>query len=1299
MASLRSKTQIGSAHWILDERQQADQFVAQEVEEFSYAVKNEMEWLNEHMTDIFNQNKLNVTDIFKTPGKLRGQTPRTVRKRNPLEARAPLTDIFAPNTQAVPSPSQKTQFYKQIAQIQVAEDQENAAPVILGEKPVPVFKSTTDSGYHGLTEDEMEVDTAQVPVTKPTDEQVRSTEQQEAPPTANVAVEESSQDERRTTDGSFHSAKEDIMIKQTQAQLTQESQENDNRTIDDGVDIVMKDSMQGQKEHEVQNATSPKFSILAETASALDSIMNPVDDTNMMEIDGVRSPSEGSSPVKPLIRKSSLTFATLPAREPITKKSMGARSSRTSHLDQTKFSVPGRSSVLDRLTGGKSLGGNQNNLPVENELEHEQITSNPEFRPVMPRVESETTKIHNKTSTQRLHERINMLGQSKEPRSSKSIPSNPTSQTSQPQYPQLPAIENEILKTVSPVPELAPVATVSVTKELTPTVTNKSVDEEEEDWIAPIKPASAPIQDPRPLLTKSHTTEIMETINLKDNLGVLDPKSHATGSRLFGREGSPLRQVFGHAKSSSASVLASPTRPHTSPDPGHKKAISVSNPNLASVLESTTPVGSPAGKRYMDGPLSASKAKLYSVLKSAKGIFASSAGVSAQAKMEAMSPSSRGKDLAPGPSLNEIFSPKRNQRPGLQTIPGGFPDSHLDLRELPQLPTATGSPGKANEPRRTRSSSEREEKRKEQAEKERLRIQDDLEKARAKEAQKAAVQKSKAVSKDQTAAAAAQPQNRQGAEIRAETSSTQEEDIASADEMPPPPPPKNNVPSTNSQKLREPRRFAKPTKQPLPQAKPAPVSIKLASQRFGHGPQTNVNLSSSLSETLPPPPPPKQSTVTTKASNASLHSAASTSSFKTANSSHGGRPKALEVAAKKREQEEKAAQKKAELKREQEQRRAAKLEEERKAERERRAAEQQRAQETKKAAQKQAAAVEAKKLEQQRNQAKSRQANDLASALQQEKMHAPPSHQRADLGAARPVSRMNAAPEPNVRPTPQINPAKPPKRMFQPDDDEPVARPAPQRNPPSFQQLDAKRRKSNEEEIESQDTRRSVMAPPIRQSNIRKETNKFTHGYMPAPPATAHNQSMFKQTVTSQHQMQQLTKTGYTADMAKFANAKIPFADGPNPAAAGPSTYKSTHKTPVRGPPGIAPTTAGKSAKSSPRYTPGETIALPEIATDSEDEDSENEWAAPSWVNSPALRELLSAQQLVDPESVFGPIAPLQMEEIFKNKERAKRFRDRGSSANWNGNDRLTEEERRKDREGRERMMREGGWTYGQGFS
>lgn len=50
----RSKTPaIGSAGWILEERHQSNALVAQELEDFGFSVRNELEWLNEHMTDIF----------------------------------------------------------------------------------------------------------------------------------------------------------------------------------------------------------------------------------------------------------------------------------------------------------------------------------------------------------------------------------------------------------------------------------------------------------------------------------------------------------------------------------------------------------------------------------------------------------------------------------------------------------------------------------------------------------------------------------------------------------------------------------------------------------------------------------------------------------------------------------------------------------------------------------------------------------------------------------------------------------------------------------------------------------------------------------------------------------------------------------------------------------------------------------------------------------------------------------------------------------------------------------------------
>lgn len=211
---------------------------------------------------------------------------------------------------------------------------------------------------------------------------------------------------------------------------------------------------------------------------------------------------------------------------------------------------------------------------------------------------------------------------------------------------------------------------------------------------------------------------------------------------------------------------------------------------------------------------------------------------------------------------------------------------------------------------------------------------------------------------------------------------------------------------------------------------------------------------------------------------------------------------------------------------------------------------------------------------------------------------------------------------------------------------------------------------------------------------------------------------MFKATVTAQHQLQHPGSKGgmasHPSQMVQVSNARIPFAENANGQApqhyyhpqagghenmhpgqlsAGPNKYK----TPAR------PAQAPKSAKSSPLYQNGDNIQLPDIATDSEDEDSEDEddtgaFRAPSWVASPALRDLLTQQQLVDPETVFGPIGELKMDEVFKgakNQDRLKRFRDRGSSAAWiESGDAVTSAEKRRDMEMRERVVRDGGWRY-----
>ena len=60
MASARGKGHpvVGSAKWVYDERDVARQFIDQELEEFAFSARNELEWLNEHMADMFSQNDL-----------------------------------------------------------------------------------------------------------------------------------------------------------------------------------------------------------------------------------------------------------------------------------------------------------------------------------------------------------------------------------------------------------------------------------------------------------------------------------------------------------------------------------------------------------------------------------------------------------------------------------------------------------------------------------------------------------------------------------------------------------------------------------------------------------------------------------------------------------------------------------------------------------------------------------------------------------------------------------------------------------------------------------------------------------------------------------------------------------------------------------------------------------------------------------------------------------------------------------------------------------------------------------------
>ncbi|CAG8444893.1 2571_t:CDS:2 [Funneliformis caledonium] len=81
-------------------------------------------------------------------------------------------------------------------------------------------------------------------------------------------------------------------------------------------------------------------------------------------------------------------------------------------------------------------------------------------------------------------------------------------------------------------------------------------------------------------------------------------------------------------------------------------------------------------------------------------------------------------------------------------------------------------------------------------------------------------------------------------------------------------------------------------------------------------------------------------------------------------------------------------------------------------------------------------------------------------------------------------------------------------------------------------------------------------------------------------------------------------------------------------------------------------------------------IELPEIDSD-EDEKVEikNKRLRKDWEQSPELKAALMHQSSIDPETIFGKILPLNID------EREYRLRPRSSSANWSGLDALTEEE------------------------
>ena len=661
-----------------------------------------------------------------------------------------------------------------------------------------------------------------------------------------------------TTEGSFHSAREEPVESEDVKAQTQET-----------VQVTETQSLLALTKKPPPNAPL--------------SAASPSDEEEIMQLDEVdagsilndpinesRSPSQGSTPVKTLVRKSSLTFAALPAREPLTtKKSIGTRVSRTSHVEQGRSALS-RGSFLERFTSGKSFGAARQ-IGADDGIDSGETGIDDRARAGLDREYSDgdtkMAKLHNKSSTQRLHDKITMLGKSQPTRPTKSIPT--AAVLTSPSYPELPQIDVQIHPT-----QRSPQPSKPIAKPIP--------DDDDDDWIKP--PPAGSHQSSRPQLPKSTTMDVMEHIRGKQKIGDKEFGPGYYDEDAF-KESSPARpnakadQAMGEvglARSASAALLASPSKSQISSGVDHLGVgpTSAATPEIGDqFVASTTPAGTSRSKQNVDGPLSASKSKLQSIMKTARGLFTSSAGVSAQAKIEALSsPSTRTRSKLQETASNAI----------VQSVP---PVDH-STAPVPQVPHPD-SPSKQPECRKTRSSTEKEGKRKEQEARMNAASQESAKHGPEdlNQPPKPTRQSPRRVQKE--------IEVKQGAE-NIENRPSNMNGVGPQQSMGPP---QSQV--SQLQRPKEPRRPMKPVKEAA--SKPKPQVIRVDTLSRPRIPLSNAALSSSLQDSLSATQgrPPG---LVKKASNASIQTSASNSSLKPSATSGATKPKALLAAERKKEQ-------------------------------------------------------------------------------------------------------------------------------------------------------------------------------------------------------------------------------------------------------------------------------------------------------------------------------------------------------------------------------------------------------------
>jgi hypothetical protein len=631
----------------------------------------------------------------------------------------------------------------------------------------------------------------------------------------------------RITEESFHSAQENFRRGDTVEPMILDSSSESNPD-EQTPRPVLKD---------LKSAKNPPISPeqLPQRGSPEPPVLESKDKDTVIEnqFEDIGSPSDGSTPDRPLIRKSSLTFASLPAREPlVTKKSLGgSRLSRTSHVDLIKLNSVGRTSYF----GGQAGGPRTTRLYVD-ETDQQTPETDRALDGKKNVFDSDTdedtraTKLHHKSSTQRLQEKISQLGKFQSSRPTKSIPSVPTLAASQVAYPDLSNMKLETLNGDS---------RVTTTHE--PVIGNE---------VESIKLLGSPSRETIP---KNPATGPKEQIHPIDDLENEKSRKAEQMNNPVGHH-SPITKVPhssepSHEQSTTGIVAPlSPQRPNVRSTPQKKTA-----PLPAATIESTTPSTSP--KRY-DGALSLSKSKLQSLMKTAKGLFTSSAGVSAAAKMEALSPSVSQSHPSVHSNLSNLH---------------GSQGLHQDNQSSPQ--TQEGERGKRKE----------------------------------REDKDSQIKEERPEIKEQGRSKAPAPKILETPSFERETVSSVTSARISPKKANPPPkqtprgvdphneaPPKFVIPPIPPHQPPPPkptdRRPVKPTREAAKKPKPQPVSIRVGStlSRPMQLSSSTASLSSSVQDSgsalvaASATVPPKKPTLTKKASNSSLQTSSSTSSFRSA---------------------------------------------------------------------------------------------------------------------------------------------------------------------------------------------------------------------------------------------------------------------------------------------------------------------------------------------------------------------------------------------------------------------------------